>query len=101
MTRLILCAQCAAKHPSIHPEDAAIGFKRRMVRGIGKKPDNHAIEIFSAGKRLSRTDIPSLLCDCCNEDLPDGSEIVCVTMWRGAEPGGWEDEYLQTKGQQP
>jgi hypothetical protein len=88
MTRYILCKPCGLKF-KLDPEDVETGWHLRKVTGVGQKPADHAIKVNDR-----RIDIPSLLCDHCNDELPNGSAVIAVTMWRGAEPGTWETEYL-------
>jgi hypothetical protein len=38
----------------MHPEDVAIGMKRRTVRLIAQKPEHHTVEILSGSHREVR-----------------------------------------------
>ncbi|HEU4343711.1 MAG TPA: hypothetical protein VFU31_19345 [Candidatus Binatia bacterium] len=68
-----------------------MGFKKRLVHLLAKKPADHAITIN--GEKQEQ--LPSILCDDCGEPIADGSPAVAVSMWRGDEPGNWEQEYGQ------
>ena len=97
--RSILCISCANKFKE-HPDDIAEGWKTRKVQIKTRKPAQHSIEVY-AGKSLDRLklvkteDVPTIFCDHCNIELPDGTDAVAVSMWRGGEPGNWEKEYSQ------
>ncbi len=99
MTRHILCAACAAKAEKrgIHPEDAAMGFQRRIVYGKSKKPEDLHIEA-QEGASVNRINLAVMRCDYCDASLPDGSDIAAMTVWRGPEPLTlWEQEYMQAR----
>lgn len=90
--RAIYCQACAdkAKAKPLHPEDAALGFKRRFVPIKQLKvPRGHGLTINGEFRPLSM-----LVCDGCNVELPAGSSAVAVTFTRG-ELGPWEHEYEQ------
>jgi hypothetical protein len=79
----------------MHPEDVAIGMKRRTVRLIAQKPEHHTVEILSGSHREVRN-LPSLLCDHCNNPISNGADALAVTWWnenREPEPRNWEIEY--------
>ena len=98
MIRRILCAECDRKtNKPQHPEDVAMGWKRRRVQIRSKKPEVHQIVMLAGGEKTV-SDLPSLLCDLCNAGLPDGTEAFAITEWRSAresEPGPWEEEFTQ------
>lgn len=76
----------------MHPEDAAMGFKRRRYEIRAKKPADHAIIING----FKQPQMASLFCDACGRAIPDGEMAVAVTMWRDdqeGEPGMWEHDY--------
>lgn len=44
---------------------------------------------------------PTVVCDYCNDELPNGTEVIALTMWRPArepEPENWEAEYFPEGG---
>lgn len=102
MTRQIICRACYEKRGPMHPEDVLAGWNQRFVHGHAKKPAGHEIKIYTGGSldklKLDKTIRPaSLVCDHCNEQLPDGTGSVAITMWRPAresEPDDWEKKYL-------
>lgn len=94
--RKILCPECAKSHEGpLHPEDKAIGWKRRLVPLLAKKPADHAI--FVNG--VKQPQLASILCDNCGEAIADGSPAVAVSMWLGQEMDAWEHEYGQVTTQ--
>ena len=98
MTRTIICKACHAKQKPMHPEDVAMGFQRRTVQGLAKKPEVHGITILKGGKEVSREELTTLQCDHCGLAIPDGSPIAAVTMWRTereGEPLAWENDFFQ------
>lgn len=102
MTRRILCQSCYRKRGPMHPEDVLMGWTQRFVRGKAHKPPEHNVKFYSGENmeslKLTETrELSTLVCDTCNEPIPDSSEAVAITMWRPqveAEPGEWEKEYL-------
>ena len=82
----------------MHPEDVAMGFKRRRVELRAKKPDNLEVKFYSgntmADLKLTETKVlKSLKCDGCGVPILDGEKAIAVTMWRGDEPAPWEQDY--------
>ncbi len=98
--RNIICKECGLKlPPSINSEDAAMGFHRRVVDIIARKPDDHTVSVYAGDSmdklKLEKTiQVPSLVCDCCGRDIADGEPCKAVTMWRGPVPPEiWETAY--------
>lgn len=92
MSRRIVCEKCAVKRGTqLHPEDAAMGFEKRVVKIIAKKPDDHAI-IINGEKQAQ---MPSLVCDDCGDAIRDGTTAVAISLWRGGILEAWEHEYGQ------
>lgn len=94
--RNLLCKTCAAKF-TLHPEDERDGWQMRKVPIVCKRPADLHITIIHAGGQ-ERTEVPVLVCDTCNDELPDGTACVAVTMWKEGdeiEIGNWEKEYSQ------
>ena len=92
MIRRLYCKTCADKTAKELPgEDKAEGRIQRFVNLRIKRPKEHHVEItnFATGN-VHRVEIPELVCDFCNQQLPNGTEAVAWTMWRGEEPGKWE-----------
>jgi len=69
--RSLYCEKCGPVKP-LHPEDVALGFKRRRV----------TIRQCAAG----------CVCDQCSRAL-EGSPAIAETIYQGAEPGNWEEEF--------
>lgn len=93
--RRIVCEQCCQKHHrALHPEDAAQGWVKRLVKLKVKKPAEHAIRIIGNGQTETEH-LPSILCDDCGDAIADGTEATAVSMWRGNEGvmEHWEHEY--------
>lgn len=88
MIQRIYCASCAEHASPLHAEDRANGWHQRKVEIIAKCPANHAIII---GQEICN--LASMRCDLCSAEMPDGQKVVAVTMWRGQEPGPWEQQY--------
>jgi hypothetical protein len=100
MIRRIICESCRQKCGPQHPEDVAMGFKRRIVEITAKKPDDHKIEVFEGDNLASLESVevrhlPSLMCDHCGASISNGSRAFAVTMWRGEEPRNWESDYAE------
>ena len=91
MTRYLLCPGCEDRIP-LHPDDKANGIQMRRTSLIAKKPEDLNIEIHH-GDETDIIPVTVLVCDLCNEAIPDGTRAVDVTMWEGPEPGPWEEEY--------
>lgn len=94
MSRNLYCPKCGERSlQPMHPEDAAMGFHRRRVHLKAKKPAEHFMEIID-DTGTKRQYLAALACDGCGVYIPDGSDAVAVTMWRGDnEIGAWEQEY--------
>lgn len=95
--RSILCPSCSAKF-TMHREDSADGWHMRKVEIKVKVPTDgsHRIQIFADDNMVSDTPVPVILCDHCNDEIPEGNTGICVSMWRGEdEPGNWEQGYSQ------
>lgn len=103
MIRRIHCENCDRSTRPQHPDDVAMGWKRRRTEIRTKKPENHSIAIIATtdpGKPNGYTSIPlsSIVCDGCNTELPDGSMAFALTEWqdwRESEPRPWENDYSQ------
>jgi len=103
MSRRILCPDCnekrKAKYPSgLHPEDRAAGFQVRVVLIEVKKPEQHGIDVYegnslSAMALTKHEELPAIMCDDCNQAIPDGTRAYAISMWRGGEMGAWEQEF--------
>jgi hypothetical protein len=95
MSRQILCEKCAAGY-SLHPEDAAAGWLFLKIWLRVKKPEVHQTKMttLEPGKVTEEIhDIPSIRCDLCGADIPDGTRAAAVTMYQAGQVGEWEDEY--------
>lgn len=97
MSRSIYCEKCGELQP-MHAEDVAMGFHRRRVEIMAKKPAELERKTYEgksmADLRLVKVEtLPSLLCDGCGCKIDDGTKAIAVTMWRGDEPARWEDQY--------
>ena len=88
MIRRIHCLKCGWQ--PIDNEDAVMDWHQRIVRIKAHKPASHGIQINSEPK----IELPSIMCDLCNERIQDGTEALAITMYRGdEEPRDWEGEY--------
>ena len=98
MNRTIICQACQRKLNPIYPEDAAMGFKRRVVEIVAQKPPELTRTLL-AGKTMKELkvemveNLDTIMCDRCGKPIPDGTPCAAVSMWRGPEPGCWETEY--------
>jgi hypothetical protein len=99
MIRKLLCVDCGHAF-EIHPQDAADGFQMRKVNLTARKPENMNIEIHATGgpgpDEHQTIPVNELVCDHCNDSIPNGHEAVAVTMWdknREETPGDWEQSY--------
>lgn len=95
--RSILCPDCSSRF-HMHPEDAADGWHMRKVEIKAKVPTDgsHRIEIMSGSNPATVIPVPLIVCDHCNDEIPEGSTGICVSMWRGQdEPDNWEQNYNQ------
>lgn len=97
--RAIYCPNCASQF-HIHPEDERDGWKMRKVNIKAKVPTDgsHRIEISVGfpGDNEPTDVIPVLMivCDQCNDEIPEGADAVAVSMWRpGDEMTDWEKAY--------
>lgn len=90
MSRKIYCRKCGVLKP-MHPEDVAMGLRRRRTEIRAKKPEDHAISING----VKQPQIASLICDLCGNPIPDGQTAVAETFYRAdqGEPAMWEHEY--------
>jgi len=98
MIRRIHCEECDRKTRPQHPEDVAMGWKRRRVQLRAKKPPVHDVKIIVNGELKHTQHLPSLVCDACNAPLPDVTPAFALTEWqenREGEPGQWEKEYTE------
>lgn len=93
MSRQLLCVTCASEF-NLHSEDVANGMKMRKVHiNETKRPDRHEI-VISDGETTHRIPAPILVCDHCNDEIPEGTPAVAVTVWEASgEPENWEKEY--------
>ena len=94
MSRQLLCPACAQEF-NLHPEDKANGIKIRKVEiQSARRPPNLQIRI-KAGNETTIIPVPVIVCDHCNDEIPEGSKAVGVTMWGKdqEEPEPWEKEY--------
>lgn len=88
--RKIVCPNCAPRFSGpIDPRDAEMGFEKRFVKLVVKKPADHAISING----VKQEQLPSILCDQCGTAIPDGTVGVAVSMWRSGSLGDWEHEF--------
>lgn len=97
MIRRIHCRACDTKTRPQHPQDVALGWKRRRVAIRTKKPAEHGITIID-GLNTAHTPLPSIVCDACNTPIKDGDEAFALTEWqdsRECEPLNWEQDYSQ------
>lgn len=95
--RSILCPDCSAKF-TMHREDSADGWHMRKVEIKVKVPTDgsHRIEIMSGMNPATVIPVPIVVCDHCNDEIPEGAIGIAVSMWRGEdEPGNWEQGYSQ------
>lgn len=100
-TRYILCSKCSQRM-QLHPEDERMGFKQRRVEIPGvKTPPGLARQVTTYGDdghvSVERTELTSLVCDGCNDPVPDGTPVTAVTLYRGPEPEPWEEAYGQVR----
>lgn len=98
MIRRIHCEDCDRKTRPQHPEDVALGWKRRRVQIVARKPETHEIVILSGVERKTER-LRSLVCDACSVPIADGTNAYALTEWqesREGEPGPWEKEYTTT-----
>ena len=95
MIRRIHCETCGV--PPCNPADQYDGWHQRTVALTARKPPEHYVEetVIEPGKspKVTRTDLPTLVCDLCGQPIPDGTRCVAITMWRGTEPEPWEGNY--------
>lgn len=97
MIRYLLCNNCSDRFAELHREDIEAGWHlRRNTIEKSKRPEDLCIEIRHQDE-VARIPVPVMVCDGCNDEMPDGSNIIAVTMWQSpeAEPGNWEAEYTQ------
>ena len=94
MIQYLCCSMCGGDY-KLHPMDVESGLKMRKVEGKAHRPKVHQIKVIVDGQEESVTDVPVLLCDLCNEVIPDGTQAVALTMWRGPEPDRWEGTYFK------
>ncbi len=97
MSRYILCPKCSERM-QLHPEDKRMGFKQRRVEIPGvRTPPGLARQVTTFGDdghvSVERTALKSLVCDSCNQPVPDGTPVTAVTLYQGEEPEPWEEEY--------
>lgn len=96
MIRRIHCEACDKEARPMHPEDVAMGWKRRRVEIIAKKPAEHTVTTTVGGEKPVVANLPSIYCDQCGDPVKDGERAVAITEWqtsREGEPGPWEQEY--------
>ena len=91
MSRQILCKSCGDKW-KMHPEDVQAGWQFRMVHLSIKKPDDHGIGLPGDGY-FARENLPSIICDTCGTEIPDGTIALAVSMWRESWMIPWEEKY--------
>lgn len=93
MSRQLLCVTCASEF-HLHSEDAANGMKMRKVHiKEAKRPEKLEVRI-QAGEEEHVIPVPILVCDHCNDEIPEGTPAVAVTIWEASgEPEDWEKEY--------
>jgi hypothetical protein len=90
--RAIYCPTCSAGF-NIHPDDITEGWKlRRIAIKVHRPEQGHEI-IIKSGDETSVIDVPIVVCDSCNCELPEGTDAFAVTMYKGQEPPAWEEAY--------
>jgi hypothetical protein len=97
-SRKIICGSCAKNLPPMHPEDVSMGYNRRVVQIVAKKPADHGIKTYEGDSldtlvETKSEQLSSLVCDHCGHIIPDGDPATATTLWRGEEPESWEQEY--------
>lgn len=99
--RSILCPDCS-KSFALHPSDAADGWHMRKVEIKVKVPTDgsHRITVMAGDKVVSDTPVPIIVCDHCNDEIPEGQPGICVSMWQGTdELEDWERKYGNSTNQ--
>jgi DNA-directed RNA polymerase subunit RPC12/RpoP len=90
MARRIHCVTCGVR--ALHKEDVADGWHQRSVILRVHKPESHGIRINGGPVQ----EIPTIRCDNCNAPIPNSSEAVAISEWRGDNPTrDWESEFGQ------
>src|ERR1035437_5815073 len=97
MTRELLCMDCAPKF-KLHEDDASNGMTLHKVSIRAKLPPELFIEITAGGK-TDKFKVTQLVCDLCNEAIPNGSIAVAATISSPDHPyEPWESEYGEVLG---
>jgi hypothetical protein len=90
MARRIHCVSCGVR--ALHKEDVANGWHQRSVRLRVLKPESHGIRIN--GGPIEQ--ITTIRCDLCNAPIPNDTEAIAISEWRGDHPTReWESEFGQ------
>ena len=58
----------------------------RKVKFIAIRPEGMEITI-TAGDEVSHIPVPHLVCDLCNDYIPNGSPAIAITMWDTIQRG--------------
>lgn len=92
MNRHILCRACGERQrtQAMHPEDKAMGWKRRFAYISGAVPTGHGFKLNGEFHPLF-----DIHCDGCDKPIT-GEIAIARTMWntnREGEPRQWESEY--------
>jgi len=97
--RRIYCKDCEKYTVNcLAVEEQMMGWHHRVVAITAQKPPDHHVTVTEYEKgespKYKRTDLPTLLCDCCGQPIPDGAIAFAYTDWRGSiEPPVWETDY--------
>lgn len=107
MSRRILCQSCGYNWQP-HPQDVKEGWQHRAVHLSINRPSDHSVTVITgmttdeliefATKGAPRgrgqvTPLPSIFCDTCGNEIPDGSVALAVSMWREHWMIPWEENY--------
>ena len=88
---------CASKF-KLHSEDEENGMTLHKVPILAKLPPELFITI-TAGGQVDKIKVTQLVCDFCNDAIPDGSPAVAATISSPDHPyEHWESEYGEVLG---
>lgn len=95
MRRDLYCRKCASNR-QLHPDDVRDGYVTRQVPVIAKLPPNLYIEVGPMDGPRDKILVTELVCDLCNDAIPNGTVAMAITTWnihREGTPVEWEKEY--------